>query len=436
MTAVLESEPQADRELAPSGLRTIRLGLLGLGRVGQAVARLGAEAARLRLAGYRIQIAGALVRDIDKFRRCPQPARVTTNPSAFLRGNYDVVVETLGEVEPARSIVRRVLGRGIPVVTANKALLAAHGPALAALAASRGTTLRYEASALAGVPFLGALAARPLVSDVRRFVAVVNGTSNEILTRLDGGRGDFAEALAAAQARGLTEPDPSRDLDGRDAADKLVLLAAIFGWGMLPASRLEVRGIREITADDMTAARALQCTIKPVVSAVLEPAGVSAFVGPALVPVQHPLATLAGTLSGIHFSSRFVHDLCFSGPGAGPEITAATILDDVVEVLSTTRADVRAWSLPTASRLAAPPVTSWFVRVRFPGHVPSPLATTQLFASHTLSTTRVSDVRGGSRWVCLAPATGDLVERALAQIEATHRVRCLAIRSLCRALGA
>jgi hypothetical protein len=180
----------------------------------------------------------------------------------------------------------------------------------------------------------------------------------------------------------------------------------------------------------LTAARALRCTVKPVVSAARGPAGVSAFVGPVLLPVHHPLAALAGTLSGIHLSGRFVPDLCFSGPGTGPEITAATILDDVVEVLSTTRADVRTWSSPAACRLGAPPVTSWFVRVRFPGHVPSPSATTQLLAAHNLTTTHVSDARGGTRWVCLAPATSDLVDHALAGIEVTHRMRCLAMRSL------
>ncbi len=431
MFAVLESETVAGAEPAPSGLRTIRLGLLGLGRVGQAVARLGPVAARLRQAGYRVQIASALVRDVDKPRRCLKPARITTNPSAFLRGHYDVVVEALGDVEPAHSIVRRLLGRGTPVVTANKALVAAHGPQLAALAASRGTTLRYEASALAGVPFLGALAARPLVSDIQQFVAVVNGTSNYILTKLDTGRCDFAEALARAEALGLTEPDPSRDLDGADAADKLVLLAAIFGWGLLPASRLSVAGIRDIIAEDLAVARSLECTIKPVVSASRGPAGVSAFIGPALVPLHHPLAALPGTLSGIHLSGRFVPDLCFSGPGAGPDITAATILDDVVEAVSTARKAVRVRSAPlSAASLAAPPFTPWFVRARFPGLVPSPSSTTQIFASHDLTTTCVTNPRDDTRWVCLAAATSDVVEQALTRIETTHRIRCLAIRSL------
>jgi homoserine dehydrogenase len=429
MSAVLDSTTVAGP--APVGLRTIRLGLLGLGRVGQAVARLGPEAARLRDAGYRVQIAGALVREINKPRRCLRPGRITTNPAAFLRGTYDVVVEALGEVEPAHSIVRRLLGRGTPVVTANKALVAARGPQLATLAASRGTTLRYEASALAGVPFLGALSARPLVSDVERLVAVVNGTSNFILSTLDADQCDSAVALARANALGLTEPDPSRDLDGTDAADKLALMSAVLGWGVLPTSRLEVRSIRDLTANDLIAARSLACTIKPVVSASRGAAGVSAFIGPALVPLSHPLATLQGTLTAIHLSGSFISDLCFSGPGAGPDITAATILDDVVEAVTTTPGIARARAAPLrAATVAAPPVTPWFVRARFPGLVPSPSAISEIFASHTLTTTRVTDARDDTRWVCVAPAAGDHVTQALATIEATHRIRAVAMRAL------
>jgi homoserine dehydrogenase len=174
MSAVLEIEENASA-LHPAGHRLVKVGIAGLGQVGQAVARLAPSATRLRDVGLRVRIVSALVRDVDKPRRCARP-RLTSNPSAFLRGHYDVVIEALGAIEPARSLVSRLLGRGVPVVTANKALVAAHGPELTALAARRGTAFRYEASALAGVPFLGALAARPLVSDVQRFTAVVNGT--------------------------------------------------------------------------------------------------------------------------------------------------------------------------------------------------------------------------------------------------------------------
>jgi homoserine dehydrogenase len=431
MPAVLEVE---NAELAvsdPAGLRTIRVGLLGLGNVGQAVARLAPEAARLRDVGLKFRITGALVRDVQKPRRCVRPPRITNNPSAFLRGNYDVVIEALGSIEPARSMIGRLLGRGIPVVTANKALVAAHGPELAGLAARRGTTIRYEASALAAVPFLGALSARPLVSDVHTFTAVVNGTSNFILSKLDTERCTFAEALTIAQSLGLTEPDPSRDLDGLDAADKLALLASIFGWGTLLPSRLEVQGIREITPQDLAIARSLGGTIKPVASATLSQAGLSAFIAPAFVPANHPLAALGGSLSGIQLSGRFVQNLFFSGPGAGPEVTAATVLDDAVEaVMSAPRAPRSVTHVPRAVTLAAPPATGWFVRARFPGFVPDAAAATQVFASQYLTVTHVTEAIGDTRWLQLGAASRDTIERASARIAATHRIQLSAFRAI------
>jgi homoserine dehydrogenase len=433
MSAVLEIDSAQPIEVAQHpGLRTIKVGIVGLGQVGQAVARIASEASRLKDAGYRFRVVGALVRDIDKPRRCLKPARITTNPSAFLRGHYDVVVEALSAVEPARSIVSRVLGRGIPVVTANKALVAAHGAELSSLAARRGTALRYEASALAGVPFLGAFAARPLVSDVQRFAAVVNGTSNFILSTLETEQCTFADALTGAQRLGLTEPDASRDLDGLDAADKLALLSSIFGWGQLPPFRVDVQGIRGIDAQDLQVARSLNSTIKPLVFASRSAAGISAFVAPAQIPLTNPLAALRGALSGIQLSGTFVSDLAFSGPGAGPDITAATILDDVVEaVTSASLKPSRGFSrVPRIASLAAAPVTTWLVRTTFPGLVPDASTAAQLFRTHGLTTTHVTEAVENTRWVQIAPVSKNTLDAALSRVSSTHRIHTFALRSL------
>ena len=419
--------------VAASSARTIRVGIVGLGQVGQAVARLVPEATRLKESGLRLRVTGALVRDVDRVRRCPKPARLTSNPAAFLRGNYDVVIEALGAVEPARSLVARLLGRGIPVVTANKALVAASGAELARIAARRGTSFRYEASALAGVPFLGALAARPLVSDVQRFTAVVNGTSNFILSTIAGEQCRFDAALEAAKARGLTEPDPSRDLDGVDAANKLVLLATLFGWSGIEAASLDTQGIRGLRLADLSAARSLGATIKPLVHAERSGETVAAFIGPALVPLDHPLASLGGTLSGIQLSGRFVSDLFFSGPGAGPDVTAATIVDDAVEAVSSGP------TLPRAPRRATTPVrlrapeTGWFVRATFPGVVPDASAARDAFNAHGLGVRHVTESVHDARWLVLEEATRDRVTKALAVLRDTHRLQCLAIRSIAEA---
>ena len=410
--------------------RTIRVGIVGLGQVGQAVARLAPEAERLKSSGLRFRILGALVQDIERIRRCPKPSRLTTNPAAFLRGNYDVVIEALGVVEPARTIVARLLGRGVPVVSANKALIAAHGAELAALAARRGTSLRYEASALAGVPFLGALASRPLVSDVQRFAAVVNGTSNFILSKLDSERCSFDEALSAAQALGLTEPDPSRDLDGLDAADKVSLLASLFGWGPVASQAVDVQGIRDITPQDLAVAHTLGATIKPLVWASRRESALEAFIGPTLVPARHPLGALSGTLSGIQFSGRYISDLFFSGPGAGPEITAATILDDAVEAVSSAPRFARAaWKTAEPLPLTAP-ATGWFVRARFPGLVPDASAARDAFNSHGLDVKHVTESVHDARWLVLGETTRDQVTQALAVLRDTHRLQCVAIRAI------
>jgi homoserine dehydrogenase len=431
VAAARESVGSTAAQVAPApNVRTVRVGLVGLGQVGQAVARLAHDTPRLTQSGLRFRVLGALVRDITRPRRCPKPARVTTNAAAFLRGNYDVVIEALAGIEPARTIVSRLLGRGIPVVTANKALVAAHGAELAALAVRRSTTLRYEATALAGVPFLGALAARPLVSDVHQFAAVVNGTSNFILSKLEDERCSFDEALNQARTLGLTEPDPSRDLDGQDAADKLSLLAAIFGWGAVSSSAIEVHGIRGLTVDDVAVARTLDATIKPLVWASRSSSTLNAFIGPALVSNRHPLAALSGTLSGIQLSGRFVSDLFFSGPGAGPEITAASILDDAVEAVSSVPRLPRAPRRNSDVASIGAPITRWFVRVRFPGLIPDASAASHILAASGLQVEKVTEPAGGARWVLLGTASRQQIDTAIFRLRETHRVHCHAIRAL------
>lgn len=432
-TALLEVPDASaiDNRPAPAkSLKTIRVGLIGLGQVGQAVARLATDSNRLHDAGFRFQICGALVRDITRERNCPQLPRLTTNASAFLRGNYDVVIEASASIEPARSLVTRVLGRGIPVVTANKALVAAHGAELCALAARRGSWLRYEASALAGVPFLGAFAERPFVSDVDRFTAVVNGSSNFILSALEHEQCEFDDAVDRARELGLTEPDPSRDLDGVDAANKLSLLASLFGWPVPAAESLDVQGIRGLGWQDLAAAQQFGATIKPLVFASRANDSVQAFVGPALLLVRHPLAGLSGTLSGIQLSGRFVSDLFFSGPGAGPEITAATILDDAVEAVSICRRFPRHPRRGSSSVAATSPVSGWFIRARFPGIVPDQRALDDAFATWGLTPQQVSSPIGDCRWLRIAECSRGHVTRALANLKQRHRIDCHPIRAL------
>jgi homoserine dehydrogenase len=424
-------EPPRLQEQSSAGVRAIRIGLLGLGQVGQAVARLAADRAALAPAGLRFRVEQALVQDVARPRRCARPPRLTTNPSAFLRGHYDVVVEALGGVEPARTLVARLLGRGTSVVTANKALVAEYGGALEAIAAARGCAFRYEATALSAVPFLGTLAARPLVASVDRVLAIVNGTSNYLLTALAEPGATLASALARAQQLGYAEPDPSRDLDGLDAADKLTLLTSLFGWGRLSREALDVRGIGDVTADDLAAARSLGGTIKAVVSAERHATGVAAFVGPAFLASGEPLAALAGALNGIRLDGRHVSNLFFSGPGAGPDVTAATLLDDVVQAASVEK---RIHHRPAASRrpvFPSSPATPWFVRLSFPGVVPPDAAVHHLAAAAGLPVERVAGhATATSRWLLAGQLRSSDLDAALVRLVSTHRLTAAAFRRI------
>ena len=430
---------RARKPVAADAVRTIRIGLLGLGRVGQAVARLAADRSATAHAGIRFHVEQALVRDVEKSRRCPKPLRITSDPSAFLRGHYDVVVEALDAVEPARTIVARLLGQGTSVVTANKALVAAHRDELESIAASRGAAFRYEATALSAIPFLGTLADRPLVASVDRVRAIVNGTSNFILTALAEGDASFDEALRRAQQLGYAEPDASRDLDGDDAADKLVLLTALFGWGKLSREALDVSGIRSVTAGDLTAARSIGGTIKPIVSAERDSSGVRAFVGPVFLPATEPLASISGELNGIRLDGRHVQNLFFSGPGAGPDVTAVTLLDDAIQTVRLKpdphRGDTHrgnphraANSLPV---FPASPATSWFLRVTCPGVLPSAAAIARLVSATGLPVERVTDYASdNTRWICIGPQSRRDVNAAVVKLSGTHRIDASAFRRL------
>jgi len=326
MATVAAFEP-----LSARGLRVIRVGMLGFGNVGQAVARAASAAApRLREQGLAMSIECAFVRDVAKPRRAPKPARLTSNAEAFLRGRYDVVIDVLPSREPAATLAGRILGKGTPVVSANKVVVAAEGRRLRRIAARAGTTLRVEAAVIAGVPFIGAFERRPFASEVTSFTGIVNGTSHFILTRVAEGAA-FEEAVVEAQARGYAEPDPSADISGRDALEKLIIICeTLFGEAPRRFS-IPVTGIDALTSSDLRAARDKGGVIKPIVHAAREGGRITAFVRPELLPLTHPLAGIHGRDNAIVIESRNSGRLVFAGPGAGPDVTAATLLDDVVE---------------------------------------------------------------------------------------------------------
>lgn len=324
--------------------RSVRVGLLGLGAVGAAVARAAREARPvLDARGIRLRIEAALVRD-DRRPRAESGSvpLITSSASRFFSGSYDVIVEVLGGVEPAATLVARALEAGIPTVTANKSLVAAHGKRLTALAAARGTSLLFEASVVAGVPFLQGLARRPLAASIDSIEAILNGTSNYILTRMAEGL-SFGAALEGAQALGYAEPNPDHDVTGRDAAEKLCILLRELRIARVQPDEIPAVPLTRITPADLVDARARGGAIKPIARARATRDGADLFVGPEFVPFDHPLARVNGVDNGVVLESRFAGRLFYKGLGAGPDVTAATILDDVVaasESEATRRAEV------------------------------------------------------------------------------------------------
>jgi homoserine dehydrogenase len=334
-----------------------------------------------------VRVTGALVRTA-RGRTGDAPHPFVDDPAALFEPAPDVLIELLGGLEPARTLVLDALDRGIPVVTANKRLLAAHGDELLRAAARSGAPLRYEASVIAGVPFLGTFAARPLAASVDRLVAIVNGTSNYLLTRISEGL-SFDAALAEAQRLGFAETDPSRDVDGSDAADKLAVLARTFWNWSATAADVSTTGIDRLSASDLALARDVGGSIRPIALAERTAISGSLFVGPAFVPTSDPLARLDGVLNAIRLEREGELPLLFTGPGAGPVVTARTVVDDVFEILfGGEPVQQTAFQRPTL-RPVAP--TGWFISLR--GALPPPAEIADLFGSHGLWARRWTDAR-------------------------------------------
>ena len=409
----------------------IPIGLLGVGQVGSAVARLAAG--HFERARPTFRVTAGLVRDVtSRERRTGAP--LTTDPQTVFDSGPRAIVEALGGLEPARTLVLEALARGVPVVTANKSLIAHHGDELLEAATAVRVPLRYEATVIAGLPFLGTFARRPLASktSTAAIVGIVNGTTNFILSNMQHGGADFATALKRAQSLGFAEPDPSKDVDGVDAVEKLAILVRQFVGISVPPDRIETVGIREITAADLAHAADLGGTIKPVVYARPDGPGVSAFAGPAFLPATHPLAGLRGACNGICLTDYAERELCLTGPGAGPDVTAITILDDVIEAITE---HVTVFTAARTGR-AAQPATGWLLRVASPLALSTIAEIGRVLAAHGAHVLRTSarDGRNGGEvvWILTHAASRDAIERARAALSdltggATFAVRALGI---------
>jgi homoserine dehydrogenase len=314
--------------------RKLKIGLLGCGTVGRGLVELvGRNDALVRQrSGVELRIAKILVRDLDKERHGVDRALLTSDPDKVLNNGCDLVVELVGGIEPARSFIERSLARGKHVVTANKALLALDGFSLMKTAEQQKVRLGFEASVCGGIPIIRALRDGLVGNNIQKLSGILNGTCNYILTRMTEDGVEFEAALREAQAKGFAEADPSLDIDGHDAAQKLKILTELAFCAQVDAGSVQVQGIRDITADDVHAAKELGFVIKHVATAGLSEDAVSLGCSPVLLPVSHQLAGIRDENNAVLIRGDAVGEMLFSGKGAGSLPSASAVLSDVVDI--------------------------------------------------------------------------------------------------------
>jgi homoserine dehydrogenase len=316
--------------------RLVRIGMLGCGTVGSAVARTLHEHADdiARRAGVRLAITRVAVRDLDRAREVPLPAEVFTTDGVSIVDDpaVDVVLELLGGTEPARALTLRAMAAGKPVVSGNKELLANAGAELEDAAAAAGVDLAYEAAVAGGIPLIHPLRESLAGDRVTRMLGIVNGTTNYILTQMSERGWGFDEALAEAQRLGYAEADPSADVEGLDAAAKCAILASIAFDARVTIDDVFREGITRVTAADIADADRLGYVIKLLAIAELDDGDISVRVHPAMVPTAHPLASVRDAYNAVFVEADKAGRLMFYGRGAGGEPTGTSVIGDLIRV--------------------------------------------------------------------------------------------------------
>ena len=321
---------------APTALK---VALLGGGTVGSQTARILTEDADILRdrVGADLELTGIAVRDTGATRDWQaDPALYTTDAEALVDG-ADVVIELMGGIEPARTLILRALAAGTSVVTGNKALLAQHGEELYAAAAATGAQLSFEAAVAGAIPILRPLRDSLGGDRVTRVLGIVNGTTNFILDKMDTSGAGFSEALEEAQELGYAEADPTADVEGHDAAAKAAILATIAFGAPYTLDQVAVAGITAITAEDNAAAAEAGYVIKLLAIAERGRAadgaeGAVLRVHPTLLPREHPLASVRGAFNAVFVEAENAGELMFYGPGAGGAPTASAVMGDVVSI--------------------------------------------------------------------------------------------------------
>ena len=340
--------------------RTFKVAMLGCGNVGSEVYRLlGEQAGDLEARiGAPVEVTGVAVRRPGRARSVPvAPELITTDAVGLVsRPDVDIVVEVIGGIEPARSLLLTALKAGKAVVTANKALLAEDGPTLHDAARAGGADLYYEASVAGAIPLLRPLRESLAGDAVRQVLGIVNGTTNYILDQMDTSGAGFEDALEEAQALGYAEPDPTADVEGFDAAAKAAILAGLAFHTRVAAADVHREGITGVTQADIASAQQLGHVVKLLAICERAENGVSVRVHPAMIPRSHPLAGVREAYNAVFVEAESAGRLMFYGAGAGGVPTASAVLGDVVAVARNRLAGTRGPDATTYADLPTLPM--------------------------------------------------------------------------------
>lgn len=315
---------------------SLRIALLGCGTVGTAVAKsLLTRTQQLNeRAGHDLQLVGIAVNDLDKQRDPSIPRELLTRDAACLAQECDIFVEVAGGIEPTQTLIRTAMSNGASIVTANKTLVAEHGPELSANARDSNVIFSYEAAVAGAIPLIRPIQTSLAGDSIQRVLGIVNGTTNYILDQMHTHSLSQADALAQAQELGFAEADPTADVEGHDAASKAAILASLSFDYPVSAQQVFREGITGITAADVQAAKTADQVIKLLATCektLLDGKPViSARVHPALVHKDHPLASVRGGMNAVFIEAEAAGPLMFYGAGAGAAPTASAVLGDLV----------------------------------------------------------------------------------------------------------
>lgn len=318
-------------------MKPIKVGLMGLGTVGTGVVRIveGHQQDLASQVGSPIEITQILVKDKSKARKFPvSEFKITDNPRDMIDNpEIDIIVEVMGGIEPTKTFILEALDRGKHIVTANKDLMALHGPEILAKAAEKKCDVLYEASVAGGIPIIRTLIEGFTSDRITKIMGIVNGTTNYILSKMSQEGASYDDVLKEAQQLGYAESDPTSDVEGLDAARKMTILATLGFHSTVSLDDVAVKGISQVSKEDIMYSKTLGYEVKLLGIAEQTDGLINISVQPTMVKQSHPLASVNGVFNAVYIYGEAVGETMFYGPGAGELPTATSVVADLVAVV-------------------------------------------------------------------------------------------------------